>query len=92
MSKFIDRLTQLYRAAPQPMGFGTRQPVSSRPRLQLVASVAQEEAESITGYLTGADAGVLRISGLSSGARALQKISKAAPDIIWGGWLLAGSR
>ena len=64
MSKFIDRLTQLYRAAPQPMGFGTRQPVSSRPRLQLVASVAQEEAESITGYLTGADAGVLRLPGV----------------------------
>ena len=91
MSKFIDRLSKLSRATPQPMGFGIRQPVSSRPKLQLVASVAQGEAEGIAGYLTGADAAVLRISELASGARALQKISQAVPDIIWGGWLLTGS-
>ena len=91
MSKFIDRLNQMSRAAPQPMGFGTRQTASSRLKLQLLANVAQGGAEGITGYLAGADAGVLRISEPVSATQALLKISQAVPGLIWGGWLLAGS-
>ena len=91
MSKFIDRLNQMSRAAPQPMGFGTKQTASSRLKLQLLASVTQESAESVAGYLAGADAGILRISEPDSTAQALLKISQAVPDIIWGGWLHVGS-
>ena len=91
MSRFIDKLNRLSRAEPQPMGFRTKQPASPKPKIQLVASLAQESAESLTDYVAGADAGLLRISKPSSGAQTLQKMSQAMPDIPWGGWLQGSS-
>ncbi len=87
MSRFIDKLNRLSRAEPQPIGFRTTHPVSPMPKIQLVATLAQESVESLTDYVAGADAGLLRISKLSSGAKTLQKISQAVSDIPWGGWL-----
>ena len=87
MSRFIDRLSQLSRAASQPIGFGIKQPASPQPKIQLVVSLAQESVDSLTGHVAGADAGLLRISKLSSGAKALQRISQAVSDIPWGVWL-----
>ena len=66
MSRFIDKLNRLSRAEPQPIGFRTTQPTSPKPKIQLVASLAQESAESLADYVAGADAGLLRISKLSS--------------------------
>ncbi len=90
MSKFIDKLSRLSRAAPQPIGFKVAQPVSTKPKIQLVASLAEESVEHLVGYVTGADAGLLRISKLSSGAKTLRKIAQALSDIPWGGWLQGG--
>ncbi|MFC2072770.1 hypothetical protein ACFLUU_08790 [Chloroflexota bacterium] len=87
MSRFIDKLNQLSRVEPQPIGFRTAQPVSPKPKIQLVASLAQEGVENLVDHMAGADAGLLRIANLSSGTKALQKISQAVPDIPWGGWL-----
>jgi len=87
MSRFIDRLNQVSRAAPQSMGFRTAQPVSEKPKILLIASLAQANVSSLAGYAAGADAGLLRIPELSSGARALKEISQAMSDIPWGGWL-----
>ncbi|MFC1988053.1 hypothetical protein ACFLVH_05915 [Chloroflexota bacterium] len=87
MSRFIDKLNRLLRSDPQPMGFKAVQPASPRPRIQLIASLAQESVDQLAGHVTGADAGLLRISKLSSGAQILQKISQTIPDIPWGGWL-----
>ncbi len=92
MSRFVDRLNQLSRAEPQPIGFRTAQPVSPKLKIQLVASLAQEGVESLANYVTGADAGLLRISKISSGTKTLQKMSQAVPDIPWGGWLQASGR
>ena len=91
MSKFIDKLNRLSRAEPQPIGFRMAQTVSPRLKIQLVASLAQENIESLTDHIAGADAGLLRISKFSSGAKALQTMSQAIPDIPWGGWLPGGS-
>lgn len=91
MSRFIDKLNRLSRPEPQPMGFGTKQPTSPKPKIQLVASLTQESAESLTDYVAGADAGLLRISKPGSGAQTLQKISQAMPDIPWGGRLQGSS-
>ncbi|UCH42912.1 MAG: hypothetical protein JSW16_08940, partial [Dehalococcoidales bacterium] len=91
MSKFIDRLNQMSRATPQPMGFGTRQGASTRLKLQLLASVTQEDAEGMATHLAGADAAVLRISDPGSAHQVLQKMSQEVTDVIWGGWLLPGS-
>ncbi len=87
MSRFIDRLNQLSKAESQPIGFRVTKAVSPKLRIQLVASLAQEKAESLTDYVAGADAGLLRISKLSSGIKTLQKMSQAVSDIPWGGWL-----
>jgi len=89
MSRFIDKLNRLSRAEPQPIGFRMTQAAPPTPKIQLVATLAQESVESLADYVAGADAGLLRISSkTSSGAKSLQKISQLMPDIPWGGWLI----
>ncbi len=87
MSKFIEKLSRLSQGTTQPIGFRPRQPTPPRPKIQLVASLAQEDAESFVNHITGADAALLRISSLSSGSQTLKKVSQAMADIPWGGWL-----
>jgi hypothetical protein len=87
MSRFIERLSQLSQGTAQPIGFRLRQSTPPRPKIQLVASLAQEDAESLVGHVTGADAALLRISSLNSGSQTLKKVSQAMADIPWGGWL-----
>lgn len=84
MSKLIDKLNRVSQTAPQPLGFRTTQPAASKRKMLLIASFAQTSAENLTDYINGADAGLLQISSLSSGSKALQKISQAMPDIPWG--------
>ena len=84
MSKLIDKLNRVSQTAPQPIGFRTAQPAASKRNMLLIASFAQTSAENLTDYIDGADAGLLHISNLSSGIKALQKISPATPDIPWG--------
>lgn len=91
MSKFIDKLNRLSKAEPQPMGFRATQPATPKPKIQLVASLAQDNAESLAHTINGADAGLLRISKISSGAKALQKIAQTVSNIPWGGRLEGGS-
>ncbi|MFC1940890.1 hypothetical protein ACFLWL_00535 [Chloroflexota bacterium] len=91
MSRFIDKLNQLSRTEPQPIGFKRARPASPKPKMQLVASLAQESVENLSGYISGADAGLLRISKLSLGSKTLQKLSQTVSDIPWGGWLQGNS-
>lgn len=87
MSKFIDKLTRLSQAAPRSIGFSTTQTASpAKPRMQLVISVTEGSASTPGIQISGADAGLLRISPKST-AKTLQKVSQAMPDIPWGGWL-----
>jgi len=86
MSRFIDKLKQASTAG-QPMGFRATTTVASKPRMLLVAVVAQADAEHLADIVAGADAGLLVMAKLSSGAKALQQASKVVPDIPWGGWL-----
>ncbi|MBI2850691.1 MAG: hypothetical protein HYX80_06585 [Chloroflexi bacterium] len=85
MSKFIDRLNRLSRGETPPMGFTAKQAASAKPKIQVVASLSAEDAEKLTGHLSGADAGLVGIAKPGNGAEALQKLSKSSPDIIWGG-------
>ena len=87
MSRFIDKLNQVSRVVPQSMGFMKAQPVSEKPKILLIASLAGAGVGGLADYVAGADAGLLRIPKLSSGAKTLKKMSQAAPDIPWGGWL-----
>jgi hypothetical protein len=86
MSRFIDKLKQAS-GSGQPMGFRAAETVASKPRMLLVAAVAQADAEHLAGIVAGADAGLLAMTKLSSGVKALQQAAKAVPGIPWGGWL-----
>lgn len=87
MSKFIDKLKQAL-SGGQPIGFrATAAAAPSKPRMLLVASVTQADTGRLADIVAGADAGLLSMAKLSSGAKALQQASKAMPDIPWGGWL-----
>ena len=88
MSRLIDRLNQVSKTVPQPMGFRAIQPVAPKPRMLLIASLAQaEKVDSMVDYIAGADAVLLHIDKSDVGAKALQKIAQPLPDIPWGGWL-----
>ena len=87
MSQFIDKLKKVSQAAPQSMGFRTIQPSSNKPGVLLIASLAQIDVDSLAERVAGADAGLLRIAKLSSGAKVLGKVKQAVPGIPWGGWL-----
>ena len=69
------------------MGFKAAQGVSPKPKMLLVASLVQADVSGVADYVAGADAGLLPIPKLSSGAKTLQRISQVVSDIPWGGWL-----
>jgi hypothetical protein len=87
MSKFIDILTKSVQTTPQPIGFRTTQSVQSKHRIKLVAAVTKGTIGTMTDYVTGADAGLLRIPGPIPGTSTLKKAIPTAPDIPWGIWL-----
>ncbi|MBA7633013.1 hypothetical protein ES703_40569 [subsurface metagenome] len=87
MSKFIGRLNRVAQANPKPMGFGQAELTPEKPKLLLVASLAQANVDGVADYMAGADAGLLPIDELSSGAKAIKQASQLVPDIPWGGWL-----
>ncbi len=88
MSQFIDQLNQVSNIIPQPMGFRTSQSSPQKPQILLIASLTQaENAESLIDYVAGADAILLRMANSSWKTGVLQKITRAFPDIPWGGWL-----
>jgi hypothetical protein len=92
MSKFIDQLNRVSQVESQTMGFKAAKAVSPKPKIQLVASLAQAEVSDVADYVAGADTGLLPVSGFTSGAKTIQEISKAVSGIPWGGWLRDGGR
>ena len=87
MSQFIDKLNQISQTVPQPIGFRAAQPALEKPRILLIASLAQANIDGLTDRVAGADAGLLRIPRLSSVAKAFEKVSQAVSEIPWGAWL-----
>jgi hypothetical protein len=87
MSRFIDRLKELSTSAPHPIGFRARQAASPRRKIQLVGSLNQDSAEALVNHMSGADAGIMRISDLVAGAKTLEVMARTISDIPWGGWL-----
>jgi hypothetical protein len=87
VSKFIDNLNRISQAAPQPIGFRASKATLAKHQMQLVAAVGAGDTGTPVDYATGADAGLLRVSKLSSGTRTQKKVSPPTPDIPWGVWL-----
>jgi hypothetical protein len=88
MSKFIDKLSLVSEGGLKPMGFRmAAQGAPAKSRILLVASVAEVDVDRLSDNVAGADAGLLSIPSLSSGAKTLKRVCQAMPDIPWGGWL-----
>ncbi len=87
MSQFIDKLNRVLQALPHSMGFRAAKPVSEKPRMLLIASLARANIEGLADQVAGMDAGLLRIPEWSAGVEAFEKVSQTASDIPWGSWL-----
>lgn len=88
MSRLIEKLTQVSKDAPQPIGFRVALPISSKPPMLLVVSLTQiENIDNPADSVTGADAVLLHSAKGTPGSAALQKIAPSLPDIPWGSWL-----
>jgi hypothetical protein len=69
------------------MGFRTAAAKTAKPRMLLVAAVARADSARLADITAGADAGLLAIDRLITGAEAIKQAAKAVLDIPWGGWL-----
>jgi hypothetical protein len=87
MSRFINELKLVSGASSPPIGFRAAAAAPAKPRMLLVATLAETNIENLADYVSGADAGLVPIPKLSSGAKTVRKMSQAMPDIPWGGWL-----
>jgi hypothetical protein len=87
MSKFINELKLVSQPGSPPMGFRAAAAAPPKPRMLLVATLAETNVEGLADYMSGADAGLVPILKLSSGAKTVHKMSQAMPGIPWGGWL-----
>ena len=82
MSKLIDKLKLASQAAPQAMGFRPKHQAPTKPTMLLIASLMQANVDGLADYVSGADAGLLRISA-GSRIKPFQKVSQAMPDLPW---------
>ena len=88
MSRLIDELNRVVRAAPQPMGFRATRPDSSKLRILLIASLSKiQDPDHLVDSVDGADAILLRPAKPSLAVNTLQKIATSLTDIPWGGCL-----
>ena len=87
MSKLIDELNRTAKGGPQAMGFRAGRTALPKPRMLLIASLTQADGDDPADCITGADAGLLPISGVKADTMTLQGYSRTVPDIPWGGWL-----
>ena len=87
MSRLIERLNQVSQTIPQSMGFKSTPQVLPKPRMLLIAELAQANVDGLADCVAGADAGLLHISNLIEGAKTLVEVCQVVTDIPWGGWL-----
>jgi len=81
MSRFIDKLSRVLQAVPQPMGFRTTPSASERPEMLLVAGLAGVDFDGLAGGIEGADAGLISWSCLNADKQA---IGAAMAGVSWG--------
>ena len=88
MSKLVKKLKELSGAEPPPIGFARVKAEAPKPRLLLVAGVAQADMVDLESCVAGADGGLVYLSGV--GTKALGEVAGKVPDIPWGVWLKGG--
>ncbi len=83
MSKLIDKLKRLSQNSIQPIGFRHTQVKIEQPKMLIIARIAQNDIESFSENLAGADAVFISLPEVPS-ADMLQKITGILPDVPWG--------
>ena len=76
MSRFIDGLKKISQAASQPIGFKAANAAQSQRKMLLVAGLAQAGSAGLSDYVAGADAGLLEISDVKSGVKAIKEAAQ----------------
>jgi hypothetical protein len=84
MSRLIDKLDKLKKAAPQPMGFRASRGKADETGIVLIAGVPVSAAEKISEYAAGADAVYLKAEGSGLSAKSVEGTTKAVPEIPCG--------
>ena len=86
MSKLIDKLNQMAKTVPKPIGFRMAQATSAKTKMLLIASLTQaSNVGRLADYIADADA--VLFTKVSSGVKTLQKMAQSVPSIPWGIWL-----
>ena len=63
MSRLIDKLNQVSKSVPQPIGFRVAQPTLLKPQILLIARWAKtEDIDSMAEHVAGADAVLLHLT------------------------------
>jgi hypothetical protein len=84
MSKFIQRLNELSRIAPPPMGFRAAQGAAPKHKIQLVARVRAGELEAAKRALGSADAVIVEAGTEEMTPETLHNIETALGQSLWG--------
>jgi len=84
MSKLIDRLNQVAEGTPQPLGFRTMPNEPAKPKLSIVASLTNFNADRLPDAIAGAGAVLFK---LAPEAKTLKQISQSLSDLPWGLYL-----
>lgn len=87
MSKLIDKLKQVSKTEPPPIGFMRVQASLPKAKILLIADVPQTDIAKVAVSVAGADAGLIRISNLKSVAKVINDAVQTVPGIPWGVWL-----
>jgi len=86
MSQLIDKLNQVAKVTPQAMGFKTIRPVMTKPKLLLIARLAQANiTDRRNDYTASADA--VLFTGLIFEPQAAKKSAGFPTDVPWGVYL-----
>lgn len=88
MSKLIDKFNSAAQTGSHGMGFSVNK--SSQPRLTmlLIATLEDSETGHLIDRIKGADGVLLELANVTSGMKAMEKISQTFPDMLCGARLL----
>jgi hypothetical protein len=84
MSRLIDKLDKLKKAAPQPMGFRANRGKADETGIILIADAPFSATEKISEYAAGADAVYLKAEGSGLSVESVKATAEAIPEIPCG--------
>jgi hypothetical protein len=91
MSRFIERLTKLYKIEPQPMGFATNRPSASKSRLPLAVILSSKNLEKTLESLGEVDGVLVRVAA-EEDLKIIEKVCQKEENPPAGGLLSSAEK